>query len=55
MAISVTRVSGHACKRIAWVAIGGFEDCDFRDNEVKRDFKNIAGRDSTFDEADMNS
>jgi len=41
METSVTRVSGHAFNRIAWAAIGGFEDCDFRDNEVKREFYNI--------------
>jgi hypothetical protein len=43
----VASVSGHAHTRIAWVAIGGFRDCDFRDN---RDVT-----DSYFDEADMNS
>src|SRR6201988_2066688 len=36
------------CKQTnCWVAIGGFGDCDFRDNRV--------GHNSYFDEADMNS
>jgi hypothetical protein len=47
MDTNVARGPGQAGKRIAWVAIGGFEDCDFRDNRV--------GSDSYFDEADMNS
>jgi hypothetical protein len=45
METSVTRVSSHACKRIAWIATGSFEDCDFRDNEIRRDFKNRVKRD----------
>jgi hypothetical protein len=39
--------SGPRKQTHCWVAIGGFGDCDFRDNRV--------GRDSYFDEADMNS
>jgi hypothetical protein len=46
METSVTSGFGHASKRNAWVAIGGFEGCDFRDNKV--------GSGSYFDEADMN-
>jgi hypothetical protein len=38
---SVVSVAGHACRRIAWVAIGSFEGCDFRDNKIGRDFYNI--------------
>ena len=41
MGTNVASGSGHARRRIAWVATGSFEDCDFRDNEVKRDFYNI--------------
>jgi hypothetical protein len=47
METSVASGSGHICRQIAWIAIGSFEDCDFRDNRV--------GLDSYFDEADMNS
>jgi hypothetical protein len=36
---------GHARRRIAWVATGSFEECDFRDNEIRRDFKNRVKRD----------
>jgi hypothetical protein len=47
MSTTVVSSPDHAHKRFAWVAIGGFGDCDFGDNREVTD--------SYFDEADMNS